>query len=350
MKNKLLLVTFPVDLGSTSYAQRLINTFKDNVDLKVYCFMPQTQEHRPKTSILKYASIIGKRLLGSYELQKEVWQARREGRKILFQGITPALFAYPAISPGSSYIVTDWTKKLYEPILGQVMSSVWQTFLHQRVINSQKYILCLTDAVLAEIAKDYQMPLNKLKKARVPFSYDLNLFIPSPDRLDEEVRILFVGSRFYYKRGHLLVSWFNNQRSSNIKLTILTKDFFNKFPNITIENTIEYGEEKHIQIFKNHDIFVLPTKCDAYPSVLGEAACAGLSILATKTALGAPEIIQNGVNGYICDSQEALFNQLTQLIKDKPLIESMKTNSREFMEHKFAFEPVLNDYLNCIFE
>jgi glycosyltransferase involved in cell wall biosynthesis len=350
MKNKLLLVTFPVDLGSTSYAERLINTFKDNVDLKVYCFMPQTQEHTPKTSILKYASIIGKRLLGSYELQKEVWQARCEGRKILFQGITPALFAYPAISPGSSYIVTDWTKKLYEPILGQVMSSVWQTFIHQRVINSQKYVFCLTDAVLAEIAKDYKIPLNKLKKARVPFSHDLNLFIPSPDRLDEEVRILFVGSRFYYKRGHLLVSWFNSQCSSNIKLTILTKDLFQKIPNITIENNIQYGEEKHIQIFNNHDIFVLPTKCDAYPSVLGEAACAGLSILATKTALGAPEIIQNGVNGYICDSQEALFNQLTQLIKDKPLIESMKIKSRELMEKKFAFEPVLKDYLNCLFE
>jgi glycosyltransferase involved in cell wall biosynthesis len=350
MKNKLLLVTFPVDLGSTSYAERLINIFKENVDLKVYCFMPQTQEHRPQTSILKYASIVGKRLLGSYELQKEVWQARHEGRKILFQGITPALFAYPAIQSNTSYIVTDWTRKLYEPILGEVRSSALQTFIHQRVLNSQKNVICLTDAVLTSISKDYYVPSSKLKKARVPFSHDLNVFTPSPQRNDNEVRILFVGGRFYYKRGNLLVSWFYNNYCPNIKLTLVTQTKLQNLPHINIQTNINYGEQKHIELFKSHDIFILPTKCDAYPSVLGEAACAGLALLTNKNALGATEIIKDGVNGYICDSQEALFNQLTQLVKDKPLIESMKIKSRELMEHKFAFEPVLNDYLNCIFE
>ncbi|MFM7370000.1 MAG: glycosyltransferase, partial [Sphaerospermopsis kisseleviana] len=60
----------------------------------------------------------------------------------------------------------------------------------------------------------------------------------------------------------------------------------------------------------------MPTNCDSYPSVLGEAACAGLAILTTKNALGADEVIINGENDYICDSPIALFEKLKILIKN----------------------------------
>ncbi|MFM6154446.1 MAG: glycosyltransferase, partial [Sphaerospermopsis kisseleviana] len=101
---------------------------------------------------------------------------------------------------------------------------------------------------------------------------------------------------------------------------------------------------------KSHDIFVLPTNCDSYPSVLGEAACAGLAILTTKNALGADEVILNGENGYICDSPAALFEKLTLLIKDKDLLAIMKQNSRKLMEREFSDEVVLNEYMRYIFE
>jgi glycosyltransferase involved in cell wall biosynthesis len=95
---------------------------------------------------------------------------------------------------------------------------------------------------------------------------------------------------------------------------------------------------------------VLPTNCDSYPSVLGEAACAGLAILTTKNALGASEVIQNGENGYICDSSEALLEKLTSLIKNKELLVIMKQNSRKLMEKEFADEIIFNEYIRYIFE
>jgi glycosyltransferase involved in cell wall biosynthesis len=66
--------------------------------------------------------------------------------------------------------------------------------------------------------------------------------------------------------------------------------------------------------------------------------------------LGASEVIQNGENGYICDSSEALLEKLTSLIKNKELLVIMKQNSRKLMEKEFADEIIFNEYIRYIFE
>lgn len=347
MKKKLLLVTFPVDLGNRTYEKRFIKLFENFLDLKIYRFIP---DQKSTDYFLKQSITVGKRFLSSFELQRQVHEANREGRSVLFHGVSPALFAYPAIDRGSSFIVTDWTRKLYEPIYGMKMSPPWLTFIHKQVLNSQKYVIGLTDAVVEEISKDYGVPRNKLRKGRLPFSVDLDLFVPSPSRDDAIVKILFVGGDFQRKGGDILLNWFTKHHDPNLQMTMVTSHYPGNFNNVTIKNNIQYGEVKHIELFKSHDILVLPTKCDGYPSVVGEAACAGLAVLTTKQALGAPEIIKNGVNGYICNSQEELLNQLNLLIQNKPLIESMKQKSRQIMENKFAINLVLDDFISCIFK
>ncbi|MBW4554049.1 MAG: glycosyltransferase family 4 protein [Aphanocapsa sp. GSE-SYN-MK-11-07L] len=352
MKKKLLLVTFPVDFGSKTFEKRYIDFFENYVDLKVYRFVPDqfvpTQKY--PNSFLRFFSTVGKRSLASIELQKQVREANREGRSILFQGVSPALFAYPATERNSSCIVTDWTRKLYEAIDGKTMSPSWLTFIHKQVLNSQKYVIGLTDAVLEEIVRDYDVPQNKLRKGRLPFSVDLDLFTPSPNRNEGIVKILFVGGDFQRKGGDVLLNWFANQHEPHLQMTMVTGHHPGNFKNVTVQTNVQYGGTQHIELFKGHDIFVLPTKCDAYPSVIGEAACAGLSVLTTKNALGASEVIQNAVNGYICNSQEELLDQLSLLVQNKTLIESMKQSSRQIMEKNFAMNLVLDDFMSCIFE
>jgi glycosyltransferase involved in cell wall biosynthesis len=347
MGKKLLLVTFPVDLGNRTLERRFIKLFENFLDLEVYRFIPN---QKPINFFLDPAITIGKRFLGSFALQQKVREANKEGRKVLFHGVSPALFAYPAISGDNSCIVTDWTRKLYEPIYGITMSPPWLTFIHKKVLNSQKYVIGLTDSVVEELSKDYNIPRNKLRKGRLPFSVDLDLFLPSPNRNDGTVNILFVGGDFERKGGDVLLDWFIKQREPQLQMTMLTGHHPGDFKNVIIRNDVQYGELQHIELFKEHDIFVLPTKCDGYPSVIGEAACSGLAILTTKQALGAPEIIRNGINGYICNSQEELLNQLGQLIQNKALIESMKRNSRRIMEKEFAMSLVLDEFMKCIFD
>ncbi|MGB3422411.1 MAG: glycosyltransferase family 4 protein [Dolichospermum sp.] len=372
---KLLLVTFPVDLGNTTYEKRFINLFQNSpeIDLKIFRFAPTplnihppinlfkiefkifrfvpTPPHSHSLSIftLNYASLFLSRLQESLKLYKIIRKAIQEDRKVLFHGVSTALFGYLATGNNRSYIVTDWTRKLYEPIWKSSTSPNWLTQIHKKILNSQISILGLTDAVVKQIAKDYDVPGGKLKKTKLPFCFDLKLFIPSSEREDQEIRILFVGGDFQRKGGNVLLKWFKENYEPGLKMTMVTSFSIEEHPGITIEQNVEYGQTKHIELYKNHDIFVLPTNCDGYPSVLGEAACAGLAILTTKNALGAAEVILNGENGYICDSLEMLIEKLTSLIKDKDLLAIMKRNSRILMEKEFAYEVVLDEYIRYIF-
>jgi glycosyltransferase involved in cell wall biosynthesis len=284
MKNKLLLVSFPVDLGNRTFEKRFIQLFETELDLKVYRFIPG---QAPVKSFTDYLATTGKRFLNSSELQSVVAEAHREDRKVLFHGISPALFAYPALGQERTCIVTDWTRKLYEPINGQKMSPTWLTLIHRQVLNAQKYVLGLTQAVLREMATDYGIPEHKLKKCRLPFSIDLDLFEPSPSRKDGVIKLLFVGGDFERKGGDILLDWFVQANLPNVELTMITGSPPGEFAHVNFYTNIHYGEPQHVQLYKEHDILVLPTKCDSYPSVLGEAACAGLAVLTTQYALGA---------------------------------------------------------------
>lgn len=350
---KLLLVTFPVDLGNLTYEKRFIQLFKEEKDIDVKLFRfdhNQTQKHPKSIFTISYLQIFWKRLQKSIELWQEIYQAKKEGRKILFHGVSPALFGYLATGKNKSYIVTEWTRKLYEPIWQSSGSPKWLTWIHKKILNAQTSVLGLTDNVIDQITRDYSVPPVKIKKVKLPFNCDLKTFVPSQEREDDEIRLLFVGGDFQRKGGDILLDWFKKHHQSGLKMTMVTNHPVEKYPGITVEKNIQYGSHKHVEIFKNQDIFVLPTKCDSYPSVLGEAACAGLAILTTKNALGASEVIENGKNGYIFDSQAELLERLTVLVRDKVIISTMKQNSRKLIEKKFSQEQVVSEYMQYIFE
>lgn len=350
---KLLLITFPVDLGNTTYEKRFVYLFQNQpqLDIQIFRFAPTPRNPHPRSIFtLAYTSLFITRIWESFKLCKAIQKAIQEQRKVLLHGVSAALFGYFATGFNKSYIVTDWTRKLYEPIWKSSGSPWWLTQIHQKVLNSQKTVLGLTEAVVQQIAGDYNVPFSKLKKVKLPFCLDLALFRPSPDRGDNEIRILFVGGDFYRKGGDVLVKWFKEYYQSNLRMTMVTGFPVEQHPGIRVEQNVEYGQPKHVELYESHDVFVLPTTCDGYPSVLGEAACAGLAILTTKNALGATEVICHGENGYICDSPELLLEQLTELIKDKALLATMKQNSRKFMEREFAHEVVLDEYLKYIFD
>ncbi len=351
--NKLLLVTFPIDLGSATFERRFIKMFERSpeIDLQVYRFAAdQNQSNPPSMLTFGYMQKIGRRILDSIKLQQAVRQANSEGRKVLFGGVSPAVFAYPAIRHHQSYIVTDWTRKLFPPEWIHPSSPAWLTLIHKKVLNSQRYVFGITDAVITQISKDYKVPKSKLKKVKLPFASDLELFVPSPNREDSEVRILFVGGHFRRKGGDILLNWFVNNYKSGLQMTMLTGGSIDIHPKISFVENVHYGQARHVEIFRSHDIFVLPTRCDAYPSVIGEAACAGLAILTTRHALGSPEIVKDNINGYISHSPEELIDKLNELVGNKPLIEQMKTNSRKLMEWEFEEKSVLNEYIAHMFE
>nr|WP_281367785.1 glycosyltransferase family 4 protein [Saccharibacillus deserti] len=84
------------------------------------------------------------------------------------------------------------------------------------------------------------------------------------------------------------------------------------------DDTIFYGYTLHPEEFMPFfDIFVLPSRAEAFGSVFAEAALCCLALVGTSVG-GVPEQIEHGVNGLLVppDDPEALADALEQVIGD----------------------------------
>lgn len=100
----------------------------------------------------------------------------------------------------------------------------------------------------------------------------------------------------------------------------------------------KYGEEKE-KVLSISDIFVFPTFYDneCFPLVLLEAMAHSLPCVTTDEG-GIPDIIENGVNGFICARQDAqaLADGIEKLIKEKELRCRMGKAGKEKLERYFT--------------
>lgn len=113
-------------------------------------------------------------------------------------------------------------------------------------------------------------------------------------------------------------------------------------PGLTLLKGIRYGTPEHLQIMRDHDIFVLPTREDAGPQVIGEAAAAGLAVFTTQYALGAPHVIESGITGIIADSPEHCIESLEKYIKDSTGILEMRKRALVHMRNHFSEEAIVS--------
>jgi glycosyltransferase involved in cell wall biosynthesis len=114
-----------------------------------------------------------------------------------------------------------------------------------------------------------------------------------------------------------------------------------------------YAEDKH-RLFDEHDVFVHPTRRDAFPLVVLEAMQAGLPVVTTHEG-ALPEIVEDGETGRLVPPGDpvALANCLATLVADRELQRRMGSKGRARCLEKFmhaAFEQNLAAALTTCLE
>ena len=67
---------------------------------------------------------------------------------------------------------------------------------------------------------------------------------------------------------------------------------------VTVHTGLKAQSERLVQLYRNADIFALPSRGDCMPQAVAEALACGLPVVAT--AVGAiPEMVSDKVNGYL---------------------------------------------------
>jgi len=338
----ILLVTFPVDLGNRTIESNLHSLFSDDMDF--FRFAAQHADELDKG--INYGRSVRDRLLSMYSLRKALSPHVHANKTVLFNGLSPAFLSYGSWKSENTAIVFDWTRLLYPAVLGTEIKKDWVFYLHRHVLRACPKILCWTDSIMNNLQEHYGVNPSQLYKVPAPFLVE-NFDIP-PRPTPKVPRVLFVGGDLKRKGGDILLDNYHTLLKSKCKLTMMTNDPTANIDGINFQSGIRYGTAAHKKIYEENDILVLPTRIDAYPQVIGEAAAAGLAVITSQFALGANEVVLNNVSGYISETQQGCIDSLLNLLNTPVLIDEFKSAGYKHMHTKFSREQIRKLYLEVL--
>jgi glycosyltransferase involved in cell wall biosynthesis len=101
----------------------------------------------------------------------------------------------------------------------------------------------------------------------------------------------------------------------------------------------------------NADLFVLPSFNEGLPNVVLEACACGVPAVATAV-FGTPEVLHDGVNGYLVPAGDApaLTDRLGRLLADPDLRRRMGAAGRELVRGQFTFAVQARGYVELLAE
>ncbi|MGH8021038.1 MAG: glycosyltransferase family 4 protein, partial [Opitutaceae bacterium] len=152
--------------------------------------------------------------------------------------------------------------------------------------------------------------------------------VPPPDRFTRErpLRVLFLGQLTVRKGVHLALGAARKMRGEHVRWNFvgpadmdLPADL-RGFPNVLWSGPV--SREATAQLYREADLFILPTLSDGFALTQLEAQARGLPILASKFC---GDVVRDGVNGLIIDplSSDAIVERLRRVLDDPRLLARM---------------------------
>jgi glycosyltransferase involved in cell wall biosynthesis len=187
---------------------------------------------------------------------------------------------------------------------------------------------------------------------------DTNTYSPSDKTKSTKqvIKILCVGRLIKRKGHHHLINAFADVYESlkaPIQLVLVGKgDAENELKQMTVELGLEtqvyfagYIDQKGMpNVYRDADIFVLPSQNEGMSIALLEAMATGLPVVVTPTG-GTDELVQDGKNGFIVEWSDvpSLAKAMCTLITNKSLREDIGKINQSIAE-QFSWERFAREY------
>ena len=164
------------------------------------------------------------------------------------------------------------------------------------------------------------------------------------------VYVLLDACKILKEKGYKFVCNFVGGESKEITKEVFEKAIDERGLNeIVYYKGPKYGDEKNT-FFSNADIFVFPTYNETFGLVNLEAMQYKLPIVTTNEG-GIPDVVQNGINGYVCEREDSitLANSIEKLLKEKESCIELGENGYKIFKEKFTLK-VFNKNITKIFK
>ena len=193
---------------------------------------------------------------------------------------------------------------------------------------------------------NYKCLQNKQNKKEIK-----NLLFLSNLIIDKGVLDFIQAIEIINKKGYKINAWIVGSEAD-----LTENQLKNEINNRKLNNCLTYLGEKYDQekydVLTNTDVLVFPTKLEheTFGNVNLEAMQFGIPVIATNVA-AIPDIIDDGVNGYLVDKSapNQIADKLEYLIKHPDLSKQMGNAGRKKYEEKYTLQ-IFEQNMKQVFE
>jgi glycosyltransferase involved in cell wall biosynthesis len=249
-------------------------------------------------------------------------------------------------------------------------SSLFRLFIsmRNRILRKATGFVAISTEILNELTT-YGVTPPKL--AFIPNSVDAKIFCPVSSHTKESLRkdlalppehtiVIYAGRLVSYKGLPLLLQVWKRLRCENDRICLLLvgsgsldihnceeelRDFVRT--NDLRDTVLFTGEVRNVNKYlQASDIFVFPTKKEAFGISLIEAMACGLSVISTSVG-GVKDILQHGQNGLVIQPSDfqQLYSALDMLITNVPLSACLGQAAWRTIQDRYSAEIVTQEYV-----
>jgi glycosyltransferase involved in cell wall biosynthesis len=223
--------------------------------------------------------------------------------------------------------------------------------IHRTVMRRARHITTWSEWAKRSLVDDYGVRGDAVTVVHPGTPLDKYANGGGKARAPGPLRILFVGGDFERKGGDLLLRVFRDHLASLAELHIVTGSDVPSGDGVHVYRGVKPHSPELLRLYAEADVFVLPTRADCSPVVLGEAMAAGLPIVSTRVA-AIPEAVNDGESGFLveCDDADALRDRLERLARDPGLRARMGESARRTGEARFDMDKNANRIADLLLE
>jgi len=214
----------------------------------------------------------------------------------------------------------------------------------QPLLDAERKVFAAADLVVAAsawaadgIAGEYGVTPDRLLVRPFAIAPGSNGERPVADPVNPRPRIVFVGSDWKRKGGDRLLRWHQQHWSDTAELHLCTPVAPPSGSRNVFHHAAMSRDQVVTRLLPSMDIFVLPTWNDMSPHVVGEAAAAGLPVVASGIG-GITEMVVDGSSGLLLapSDEQGFIEALNRLLGDPELRRKMGAAARHHVERSTA--------------